>query len=255
MRTLLTVLLALCATPVAAQVAARPFGQPFRPNAGTQGLDAFQATRQAPSSGKSGKVATLLSLALPGAGELYLGSPKRAAGFLALEAFTWVSYFAWNSKGDDLKADFRVYADRNWNETRYREWQVYNATHHLFNETETLPNKETGDIQQYYEMIGKYDQFIFGWDDVSDVDFSIVNDQVLSPRRLDYEDQRNESNKYLKRASFVVGLAVLNRIASAFHASHYARELNDGHRAARLWVRLEPVDPDGRAMAAVGASF
>ena len=65
---------------------------------------------------------------------------------------------------------------------------------------------ERVDTQQYYEVIGKYDQFVYGWDDTKDLTLDTNNDQVQSTLRLDYEDQRNESNKLLKRASVVVGL-------------------------------------------------
>lgn len=257
MRFCIAALFIALSTPIGAQMCVQPFGTPVR-QAGLrrQALPSYlqgEALRE--SSGKSGKVAALLSLALPGAGELYLGAPKRATIFLSVEAVTWLSYFRWRSKGNDLKADFRVYADQHWNETRYRDWQVYNAVHHLFNETEHLPDKVTGDIQQYYEMIGKYDQFVFGWDDVQNIPFSVVNDQVASPLRTDYEGQRNDSNRFLKRASTIVGLSVLNRIGSAIHASLYAKSLESGSRAVRLWVRLQPIPNRGLAAAELGTSF
>ena len=72
--------------------------------------------------------------------------------------------------------------------------------------TETLPCKRaqdgchTVDTQQYYEMIGKYDQFVFGWSDVRDVGFETGNGDVESSRRIDYEDRRNESNKTAQNA-------------------------------------------------------
>jgi hypothetical protein len=258
MRYTITALIVLWASASWAQVRIHPFGSPQGPAAAPgPGSVRFlqQGSAEAPAV-RSGKVAALLSIALPGAGELYLGAPKRAAAFLSLEAITWLSYFRWRSKGNDLKADFRVYADQHWNEARYRAWQVYNASEgYPFNETETLPDRETGDTQQYYEMIGKYDQFVFGWDDVADVPFTVINDQVESPRRLDYEGQRNESNKFLKRASFVIGFSVLNRIGSAIHASVYARNQERDRRSVRLWVRLHPMDERGAPAATLGASF
>lgn len=258
MRYTLTALLLLWATSIGAQVRQRPFGETVRPYAGvgiaeTAALQ--QGARDAPAA-KSGKVAALMSLAVPGAGELYLGAPKRAAAFMSLEALTWLGYFSWRSKGNDLKEEFRGFADQHWNQARYREWQAYNASHgYPFNETETLPDRVTGDTQQYYEMIGKYDQFVFGWDDVADVPFTVINDQVDSPRRLDYESQRNESNKFLKRASFILGFSVLNRIGSAIHASAYARSLAEEQRSVRLWVRFGPMDVAGTPAATLGASF
>ncbi|MDE2997508.1 MAG: hypothetical protein OXU79_00345 [Gemmatimonadota bacterium] len=180
----------------------------------------------APTGGKSPKLAFTMSLIVPGLGELYAGEPKRAAVFLGIEAFTWFNYLRWRNRGNDLKAEFRAFADRNWDENRYREWQEYNrARGSPYIETETLPCKRAGegchrvDIQQYYEMIGKYDQFVFGWRDVRDVGFRTGNGDVDSNQRVDYEDQRNESNRFLKRASVIIGLTVVNRIASSIHAA------------------------------------
>ena len=179
-----------------------------------------------PTGGKSPRLAFAMSLVVPGLGELYAGEPKRAAVFLGVEALTWFNYLRWRSKGNDLKAEFRTFADRNWDENRYREWQAYNQARGApYIETETLPCKRAlegchrVDTQQYYEMIGKYDQFVFGWRDVSNVGFETGNGNVDSNQRIDYENQRNESNKLLKRASVIVGLTVVNRIASSIHAA------------------------------------
>ena len=196
---------------------------------------------------KSSRVAFLLSLAIPGLGELYTGATLRGVGFMASEALTWLAYTQWRAKGNDLKADFRTYAEEHWDEAGYIAWQVYNASlGSPFTETETLPRLED-DAQQRYEMIGKYAQFVFGWDDVAaeySTDLAVM--RALSSRRLDYEGQRNESNKHLKRASVVVGLAVLNRIASAIHASWHARSLEQNGTPHSIWVGLKPLDAHGR---------
>ena len=208
--------------------------------------------------GKSSKAAVLMSLALPGAGEFYLGAKKRAAIFLSLDAITWLGFFTWRDKGNNIKAEFRTYADQYWDEVRYRAWQDFNQdpdNSPPFNETETLPDRQTGDVQQYYEMIGKYDQFVFGWDDIRDVAFTTQNGEVLSNQRVDYEDQRNESNKFLKRASVLTGFAVLNRITSAIHASVYARNRSRKASSVRLWVGAEPWNTRGRSVLALNASF
>jgi len=177
---------------------------------------------------------------------------------MGAEALTWLAYTQWRAKGKDLKADFRAFADAHWVEADYRAWQAYNASLGWpYTETETLPTLEH-DAQQRYEMIGKYAQFVFGWDDVDagySTDLAVM--RTLSPRRLDYEAQRNESNKHLKRASVVVGLAVLNRIASAIHASWHARSLEQNGVPRRIWVDLNTLDPRGRPApgALVGLRF
>ena len=181
---------------------------------------------------KSPKLAFAMSLVVPGLGELYAGEPKRAAVFFGIEALTWFNYLRWRSRGNDLKAEFRAFADSNWDENRYREWQKYNQSRGSpYIETETLPCKRAQDgchnvdTQQYYEMIGKYDQFVFGWRDARDVGFETGNGDVVSGQRIDYENRRNDSNKLLKRASVIIGLTVVNRIASSIHAALRTRSL------------------------------
>ena len=203
-----------------------------------------QTGQHAVTSEKSPKLAFIMSLVLPGLGEFYTGYAKRGVIFLGVEALTWINYARWKRKGNDLKAEFRRFADQYWNEPRYRNWQEYNAANgRPYNETETLPCKhDTGDCekvdtQQYYEMIGKYDQFVFGWDDVTNVGFETINNEVSSTLREDYENQRNESNKNLKRASFIIGIAVANRVVSAVHAST---------RASRLNLNLSPFNRFGQ---------
>lgn len=202
----------------------------------------------ASAQNKSPKKAFFLSLLVPGLGELYSGAKWRATGFMASEGLTWLAYFSWRSKGNDLKADFRVFADQHWDESRYFAWQSYNqaqAESQQYYETEHLPAKAT-DTQQYYELIGKYAQFIYGWDDVTS-SFTTTNMSIRSDLQQDYEGQRNESNKHLKRASTIAGVAVLNRIASAIHASAFVTSRQSSSRASSVWLDLTPIDWRGRS--------
>jgi hypothetical protein len=205
---------------------------------------------------KSPKAAFFLSLLVPGLGELYSGAKWRAAGFMTSEGLTWLAYFSWRSKGNDLKADFRVFADQHWSESTYFAWQAYNQAQpesQQYFETEHLPAKAT-DTQQYYELIGKYAQFVYGWDDVTS-SFTTINMSIPSPLQQDYETQRNESNKYLKRASTIVGLSVLNRIASAIHASAYVRTHQSSSDASSVWLNLTPIDWRGRSVLELKTKF
>ena len=191
----------------------------------------FEGNPPHETDSKSPSKAFLMSLAIPGMGELYTGAKKRAIGFLTAEAVTWITYARWRSRGNDLKTEFRTFADRLWDEGRYRQWQALNQAQGFpVLETHILPCKDSApnpgacekvDTQQYYEVIGKYDQFVYGWDDTRDLPLATNNEQIQSTLRLNYEGQRNESNKLLKRASVVVGLAVLGAAVwtSASHCS------------------------------------
>ena len=202
---------------------------------------------------KSPKTAFFLSLLVPGLGEWYAGAKWRGVGFMSAEALTWTAYISWRGKGNDIKAEFRAYADQHWNAARYRAWRDFNRRQDdSYHETHALPSKED-DTQQYYELIGKYHQFVYGWDDAPS-EFTTDNTSVQSARRQAYETRRNDSNKYLKRASLVTGLAVLNHIASAIHASAYTRTLKK-QTGPRMWIDIAPVDMQGRTMVALKTRF
>ena len=209
------------------------------------------------AEGKSPKKAFFMSLAIPGWGEYYSGAKYRAAGFLGAETLTWIAWASWRSKGADLRAEFRQFADQQWNEGRYREWQAYNAIQpesERYIETETLPSKQE-DIQQYYELVGKYAQFVYGWNDVMTQPLGVDNQSINSDLQLQYETMRNASNKHLKRASVVIGLTVVNHVISAIHASAYTNSITPKSR--RVWVNFVPFAPDGRdgATAYLSKSF
>ena len=100
-------------------------------------------------------------------------------------------------------------------------------------------------------MIGKYDQFVAGWGDLlrvgspNKVEPTAVDsvENFHSALRLSYEDQRNESNRYLKRASTITGLILINHVFSAIDAARVARARSEGvdEAALRRRTRVEMV--------------
>lgn len=213
-----------------------------------------------PTPGK----ALLLSALLPGSGQYYAGNKTRAAVFGGVEALGWGLYLSSNAKGHDLEDEFRARADTTWHVWDYLTW-LSSTISKGSNKTHALPCSsfvvEAGsaapigqalggcsgsEVQQYYELIGKYDQFIAGWsDDVvnsrgdsvlyTEID-STVNYQ--SATRLEYETQRDDSNKFLKRATNLAGLILVNHVFSAIDASRVARARAQGVDAATLERRI-----------------
>ena len=217
--------------------------------------------------GKSSKRAFLLSVLVPGLGEWYAGSKKRGLAFLGAEAALVGLWVAWKGKGDDLEQEFRAVADEHWDPLNYLAWRgsaVSNSssTHHALPCSSEVVDvyipamQESGradfggcapsQIQQYYELIGKYDQFVAGWDDLKRVrrDGSIGNaaapadvdsvENFHSERRLRYEDDRDESNRFLKRASTISGVILINHVISAIDAARVARARAAGVDEAAL---------------------
>ncbi|MCK4596688.1 hypothetical protein KAU04_01570, partial [bacterium] len=120
---------------------------------------------------KSPGKALLFSAIIPGTGEFYVGAKKRAIGFFALEAVSWTWFLTQRSSGKNKENEYMDFADVEWEEEQYLEW--YGYWENWYDErkgvndpdfdkmfTHHLPGQKDGD---YYEMIGKYDQFAPGW--------------------------------------------------------------------------------------------
>ena len=238
--------------------------------------------------GKSSKRAFLFSALVPGLGEWYAGSKKRGLIFFGAEAALVGMWVAWTGKGNDLEEEFRAVADEHWDPDQtilaWRGSTISNnssITHALpcssevvGYSVEAIPEGKLqageklsaldrsaafggcapSQIQQYYELIGKYDQYVAGWDDVvrrstgnaaapTEVD-SVEN--FHSERRLRYEDQRDESNRFLKRASTISGIILINHVISAIDAARVARARAAGadeaslQRRTRLALVMQP---------------
>ncbi len=241
--------------------------------------------RAAGGPDRSPRRAFIMSLLLPGSGQFYAESRTKAAVYLGLEAVAVGLWYAWRSEGNDLEDQFRAMADRHWEPEEYMVWINRHGgsgqvpiTHALpcsmyideYRQTGSFGDCSSAEVQQYYELIGKYHQFVAGWDDLQDrdtgnpihnraqdVDFrsydpdlhtldAFVDSVYHSPRRIEYEDLRHDSNRYLKRARHVSGLIMVNHIISAVDAARTAQARSAGveeaviERRTRVRVGMQP---------------
>lgn len=182
--------------------------------------------------------AGILSLILPGAGQFYAKShPAKIGGFVAAEAFFWLKYKNYQSDADDQIIEFEHYADSLWSEAAYWRYvdEVYGASNdsNLDDFTHHLPGTTT---QQYYEMIGKYNQFSYGWADPDTITYALRDDHRYgiksypSERRLTYNDMRARTNDLFASRDRMLAFAVVNHFVSAIDAvlaaSRYNRKEN-----------------------------
>ncbi len=80
-------------------------------------------------------------------------------------------------------------------------------------------------LLNFYENIGKYDQFVGGWSDArtdwyyeeKDVGDSIEI-IIKTPKKQFYLDQRYDSNQWLSIAKFSVSAMMLNHVFSGLEA-------------------------------------
>jgi hypothetical protein len=227
--------------------------------------------------------AFFLSALVPGWGQLYAGARTRGLVFLGIEATTVTWAILSHLKGTDRRNEYESFADQHWFEDQYLEW--YQAWEDWYNYptyaldpldnhlTHTLPDEKDRD---YYEMIGKYDQFVYGWDDVNGIDTTGLNldpfDPTLAPRdtipvygetgldtvyfptyiahvysanRTLYMDMRYKANKAFKRAKQMVGVMLFNHVISAIDAARSARNYNVKHAELKTTLRMRMKEYEG----------
>ncbi len=230
-----------------------------------EGVRLAQANKDVPDFGgdvygyepKSSRRAFLQSLVVPGWGQWYYGSRWKPFVFLGLEAAGWYFWSDFRSTGSDLEDQYQAFADGldpqsgdvRWAFDRYIDG--LEAVYGIDDDRQAWINPETDDStffshhiseddaaeknDTYYENIGKYDQFAFGWHDFDDRrDFkpgdTTYSDGTpiifLTPDRQAYVQQRDEANREFNKASTVLILTIGNHLLSAFEAALGAKRYN-----------------------------
>jgi hypothetical protein len=206
--------------------------------------------------------AMLMSLAVPGAGQLYVHRPIKAAGFLAAEVAAVLMWRNYNQRGFDEVQAFKQFADEHWDFSAWvlraplfggAGWEGIiiglDGTHSLdfyvdmdgdgwpeiMGKTgedgarfRQLINSDTSDFlyvrknDEYYENIGKYNQFFSGWDDSDPLNPMIDSTKsgviARSPYRNEYLDQRERSNQLRSTAGYAISALMFNHVLSAVDA-------------------------------------
>lgn len=182
--------------------------------------------------------AVLFSAIIPGTGQFYNKSIIKGAVFLVVEAVALTGHFYYQNQGTDLENEFEDFADMNWDEDVYWDWiwseaQMTNPDI-LRDDMNALREYERGRFshflpenrnQQYYENIGKYDQFNIGW---VDTETGGGRDSVF---RESYTLLRKDANDNFKRATTFATVALLNHLISAVEAGLSAKKYNSKLKA------------------------
>ena len=216
---------------------------------------------------KSPMLAAVLSFVIPGLGEYYAGEQIwRGLIFTGIEASLWYAHYYYLQRGDDSTAAFRAYTDRYAAKGRYVQHMDsilsidtgrFAKFHSYFADSNSIPsiNREedlldslsnygtdpniTGfnhrlpsrDIQQYYEMISKYRQYLPMWG----YDVDRFNRAAI---------MRDNMNTQYGIADGIVWGIIINHILSAVDAALLASDHNSKLRLhGDLIVR-----PDARGM-------
>ncbi len=217
---------------------------------------------------KSVWLAAGLSAIIPGAGEIYAESYLKGSIFFLADVALWGLAYHFDKKGDDQTDFFQGYADQHWNVVRYADfaethfissgsyaWRIPGAPNDAppwqrvnwdeLNRMErdiartaagqyyshTLPRYGE---QQYFELIGKYQQFYQGWDDAN---LNLVSYDEITAALTDdtmfkyYSAERGKANDYYSNATTFVTIAVINHVLSAADAAWTAGRYNSALRA------------------------
>lgn len=185
---------------------------------------------------KSPYLGAIFSGLLPGAGEFYSKHYLKAGIFFAIEAGLWIAYSTFQKKGNDQTDKFQNFANSNWSVNKYAQWLVdqqfpgYGAitdpqTTNLNELRRQLNIVEAQNFshqlppygeQQYYELIGKYQNFVPGW---ADADLSFVNRNNYNTYKttmfINYSFDRQKANDYFNQGSTALTVIIFNHILSA----------------------------------------
>lgn len=183
-----------------------------------------------------------LSVLLPGAGEFYAQSYIKAAIFLGVEIASWGAHFYFNHKGNTQTDKFQSYADTYWDVRKYARWLVNEGfpEHTGINPDEPDLNRLREEImvcesanfshtmpeyhsQQFYELIGKYQNFQAGWinlaHDPTKTPGPYYYQTYKDPVFLDYSVERQKANDYYDYATTGIIVVIVNHVLSAADAA------------------------------------
>lgn len=229
-----------------------------------ENIEPFLMLDETPTK-KSPLLAGVMSAILPGSGEFYVGEYLKAAIFFAVEIALISTAVIYDNKGDDLTAEFETFADKHWNVVKYSENLLLqpglpDGCNIQINPDESLPpwerivdwnelnHCESGfshrlpmhGKQQYYELIGKYNQYSSGWDA-----FNPATDGFRDVPQImkDYAIMRGEANDAYNVASKAVVGIYINHLLSAIDAVWSATKYNEN---IAVKMRVQNVQLAGR---------
>jgi hypothetical protein len=242
-----------------------------------EAIDVFAVRKKSP------RRAFLQSFLIPGWGQWYTGNRWKPFLFLGLEVAGWYGVSHFHANGNDIETEYKAFADEHWDDEKYLFglYEVYydnnpsvidpddSLDYYMDTITYTFVDEVGGDSvlisqvfshhaffksdgssveeDEYYENIGKYHQFNFGWDDYPDIgepgfpdDWQVDTSEVRyeSPNRKAYTQRRADANREFEKASKFLIAVVGNHLVAGIEAALSARRYN--RTADHFGSRLEP---------------
>ncbi len=189
---------------------------------------------QAAAEGKSLSRAVLYSLLLPGTGELYMGYNTRAKATLGAEAGIWTGFVYFRYQGGMRKDSYRELANVNAGVEGERDEDYYQAIAYYISSEDFNVDilrearfyyPDSRELQLgYWEANGYFDDDAWEWKSAAAME--------------DYCNVRTESRKSYRRATLMLGFAVLNRMVSVV-GLYVSSRVGEQHAAAMPHVSYD----------------
>lgn len=161
-------------------------------------------------SKKSGGLAILLSMLLPGMGELYADNYSSGKYFTVAEGLLWGVYIGMNSYGNWLKAQYKSFAVSSGGVNSQGKDANYYATIGNYLNVDQYNTAQA--LSQNFKEMYNPSEYYWNWQSVSD--------------RKAYKNMWVSSEQAHNDLRFVVGALILNRIASAINAARLVAAYN-----------------------------
>lgn len=215
------------------------------------GLATASAAGERPDGAGSAGLRVLASAILPGSGEALSGY-MRGYFMMALDIFAWTQVAKYDNEGQDNSDAYYAFADAHYtdewlveaydpastDQERSGEGAIYFPAVGAINDVSELGQlplyvTKEDDRREYYENLGKWDQFIFGWDDYTRASvshpehdyeptrtISDLRQPWVSKNREIYRDMRDAANvAYQTRDRWLyvnIGLRVFSVLQTAW---------------------------------------
>ncbi len=204
----------------------------------------------------------LFSLILPGAGEVSMGY-KRGYLMMAADIVTWLGVKHYHDLGGDKRDDYMAYAEEHWSEAKlagafdpfYEDEYVAGVGLEYFPDVSTYTElplwiSRQADEREYFENLGKWDQFVFGWDDFrrpEDIPgytptgtIKDLKQPGVSLHREIYRSMRIDSNDQFTKRDRLLYLNIGLRVLSVLQVA-YLQGMFGGRPQESLQVAGHPV--------------
>lgn len=161
----------------------------------------------------------IASALMPGLGQQIQGEQSKARIFYTVEGAIWLSYFGFNYMGSKIELSARAFAIKHAEGNPARTEDDYydaledylSSEHHNLDVERTASRLYPNDLerqQEYIELHGYFGNDIWEWDSISN--------------RSHYWDERKNAREHRRRASFMPGFAIINRIVSVIDVVVFA---------------------------------